>query len=314
MADRVASPADESPRRQTRSRRAPGGATWDCRRRGVKKLTSGFPAARIGRGGPPGRRVRQIVVDMLHSREFDPFGPFCADANPAPSEASPPCAVAPLPHARLPMNSSLDETKGKFSSLQSIEKSQNVEIIAQSGGIHIVCERRPKTSTLAAPSEAPPPCVVAPLPHARLLATSSLEETEGKFSSLQSIEKSQNVEIISQSDGIHIVRERRPKTSTLAAPSEAPPPCVVAPLPHARGPANSSLDETGGKFSSLQSIEESQNEKILAVARGFVSPRMGFAINVRRASGPGRNSGSERARAARSGSSRNGRARRACPK
>jgi hypothetical protein len=180
----------------------------------VKRLTSGFPAARIARGEPPGRRVRQIVVEMLHSRDFDPSAPFCAGAIPAPSEA-------------------------------------------------------------------PPPCVAAPLPHARLLATSSLEETEGKFSSLQSIEKSQNVEIISQSDGIHIVRERRPKTSTLAAPSEAPPPCVVAPLPHARGPANSSLDETGGKFSSLQSIEESQNEKILAVARGFVSPRISFAINVR---------------------------------
>ena len=134
MADRVASPARRRPPTSNpKSRRARGGATWDCRRRGVKKLTSGFPAARIGRGGPPGRRVRQIVVDMLHSREFDPFGPFCADANPAPSEASPPCAVAPLPHARLPMNSSLDETKGKFSSLQSIEKSQNVEIIAQSG-------------------------------------------------------------------------------------------------------------------------------------------------------------------------------------
>jgi hypothetical protein len=69
---------------------------------------------------------------MLHSREFDPSGPFCADANPAPSEAPAPCADAPLPHARLPVNSSLDETEGKFSSLQSIEKSQNVEIIAPS--------------------------------------------------------------------------------------------------------------------------------------------------------------------------------------
>jgi hypothetical protein len=31
------------------------------------------------------------------------------------------------------VNSSLDETEGKFSSLQSIEKSQNVETIAQPG-------------------------------------------------------------------------------------------------------------------------------------------------------------------------------------
>jgi hypothetical protein len=54
-------------------------------------------AARIARGGPPGRRVRQIVVDMLHSREFDASGLFCAGANPAPSEAPPPRAVAPRP-------------------------------------------------------------------------------------------------------------------------------------------------------------------------------------------------------------------------
>ena len=70
---------------------------------------------------------------MLHSRDFDPSAPFCAGAIPAPSEAPPPCVAAPLPHARLLANSSLDETEGKFSSLQSIEKSQNVEIIAQSG-------------------------------------------------------------------------------------------------------------------------------------------------------------------------------------
>jgi hypothetical protein len=48
----------------------------------------------------------------------------------------------------------------------------------------------PETSTLAAPSEAPPPCVVAPLPHARLPGEFVAEETDGKFSSLQSIEKS----------------------------------------------------------------------------------------------------------------------------
>ena len=110
MADRVASPVRRKPPTSNpKPRRAPGGATWDCRRRVVKKLTSGFPAARIARGGPPARRVRQIVVDMLHSREFDPTGAFCADANPAPSEAPPPCAAAPLPHARLPANSSLAE-------------------------------------------------------------------------------------------------------------------------------------------------------------------------------------------------------------
>jgi hypothetical protein len=155
MADRIASPARRKPPTSNpKSRGAPGGATGDYRRRVAKRLTSGFPAARIARGEPPDRRVRQIVVEMLHSRKFDPSGPFCADANLAPSEAPPPCVVATLPHARLPANTSLDETKGKFSSLQSIEKSQNVEIIAQSGGIHIVCERCSKTFTLAAPSEA----------------------------------------------------------------------------------------------------------------------------------------------------------------
>jgi hypothetical protein len=141
MADRVASPARRKPPTSNpKSRHALGGVTWDCRRRVVKKL--GFPAARIARRNPPGRCVRQIVVEMLHSREFGSSGPFCADANLAPSEVPPPCVVAPLPHARLPVNSSLDETEGKFSSLQSIEKSQNVEIIAQSGGIH---RRRPIT-------------------------------------------------------------------------------------------------------------------------------------------------------------------------
>ena len=40
--------------------------------------------------------------------------------------------AAPLTRAQRPANSSLDETDGKFSSLQSIEKSQNVEIIAPS--------------------------------------------------------------------------------------------------------------------------------------------------------------------------------------
>jgi hypothetical protein len=60
-----------------------------------------------------------------------------------------------------------------------------------------------------------------------------------------------------------------PETSTLAAPSEAPPPCVVAPLPHARLPGEFVAEETDGKFSSLQSIEKSQNEKIRVVARGL---------------------------------------------
>jgi hypothetical protein len=59
-----------------------------------------------------------------------------------------------------------------------------------------------------------------------------------------------------------------PETSTLAAPSEAPRPCVVAPLPHARLPGEFVGEETDGKFSSLQSIEKSQNEKIRVVARG----------------------------------------------
>ena len=146
MTDRVASLARRKPPTSNlKSRRAPGGATWDCRGRVAKKLTNEFPAARIARRNPPGRCVRQIVVEMLrqivvemlHSREFGSSEPFCADANRAPSEAPPPCVVAPLRHARIPANSSLDETEGKFSSLQSIEKSQNVEIIAQSGGIHI---------------------------------------------------------------------------------------------------------------------------------------------------------------------------------
>ena len=143
MADRVASPARRKPpAANPKSRRAPGGATWDCRGRVAKRLTSGLPAARIARGKPPGRCVRQIVVEMLHSREFGSSEPFCADANPAPSEAPTPCVVAPLRHAQIPANSSLDETEGKFSSLQSVEKSQNVEIIAQPGGIH---RRRPTT-------------------------------------------------------------------------------------------------------------------------------------------------------------------------
>jgi hypothetical protein len=60
-----------------------------------------------------------------------------------------------------------------------------------------------------------------------------------------------------------------PETSTLAVPSEAPPPCVVAPLPHARLPGEFVGEETDGKFSSLQSIEKSQNEKIRVVARGL---------------------------------------------
>ena len=139
MANRVASPVRRKPRASNlKSRRAPGGATWDCRRRVVKKLMSGFPAARIARRNPPGRCVRQIVVEMLHSREFGSSEPFCADANPAPSEAPTPCVVAPLRHAQIPANSSLDETEGKFSSLQSIEKSQNVEIIgAVSNGVRL---------------------------------------------------------------------------------------------------------------------------------------------------------------------------------
>jgi hypothetical protein len=98
MADRDVSAARRKPPTSNpKSRRAPGRTTWDCRRRVAKRLTSGFPAARIARGGPPGRRVRQIVVDMLHSREFDPSGPFCTGAIPAPNEAPPPRAVAPRP-------------------------------------------------------------------------------------------------------------------------------------------------------------------------------------------------------------------------
>src|SRR5271170_1989982 len=114
MADRIASPVRRKPPTSNPKLRAPGGGTWDCRRRVAKRLTSGLPAARIARGEPPGRRVRQIVVEMLHSREFDPSGPFCVDANPAPSEAPPPCVVAPLPHARLLATSSLEETEGNF--------------------------------------------------------------------------------------------------------------------------------------------------------------------------------------------------------
>jgi hypothetical protein len=167
MTDCVATLARRKrPASKPRSRRAPGDANWDCRRRVAKRLTSGFPAARIARGNPPGRCVRQIVVEMLHSREFGSSEPFCADAKPAPSEAPTPCVVAPLGHAQIPANSPLDETMRKFSSLQSVEKSQNGEIIAQLGGIHIVRERRPKTSTIVVPSEARRACVVA-IPHAR---------------------------------------------------------------------------------------------------------------------------------------------------
>lgn len=151
MADRVASPGRRKPPASTlKSRRAPGGASWDRRGRVAKKLTSEFPAARIARGDPPDRCVRQSVVEMLPSREFGSSEPFCAEASPAPSEAPTPCVVAPLPHAQLPANSSLDKTMRKFSSPQSVEKSRNVDIIAQSGGIHVVRERRPKTSPLRA--------------------------------------------------------------------------------------------------------------------------------------------------------------------
>jgi hypothetical protein len=209
MTDRVARPARRKPPTSNpKSRRAPGGATGDYRRRVAKRLTSGF-RGRVLRAA--GRRIAAFDIsslETLHSRKFDRSGPFCADANLAPSEAPPPCVVATLPHARLPANTSLDETKGKFASLQSIEKSQNVEIIAQSGGIHIVCERCPKASTLAAPSEAPPPCVVAPLPHARLPGEFVTEETDGKFSSLQSIEKSQNEKIRVVARGLRLAEDQ----------------------------------------------------------------------------------------------------------
>jgi hypothetical protein len=106
-----------------------------------ERVAGGAYCARRAAGSPRSTDRRGHVA-FARVRRLWPV--FCAGANPAPSEAPPPCAVAPLPHARLPANTSLDETKGKFSSLQSIEKSQNVEIIAQSGGIHIVCERCPK--------------------------------------------------------------------------------------------------------------------------------------------------------------------------
>jgi hypothetical protein len=248
MADRVASPARRKPPMSNpKSRRAPGGATWDCRRRVAKKLTNEFPAARIARRNPPGRCVRQIVVEMLQSREFGSSEPFCADANPAPSEAPTPCVVAPFRHAQIPANSSLDETEGKFSSMQSIEKSQNVEIISQSGGIHIVRERRPKTSTLAAPSEA-----------------------QRRASLRRSLVRS----------GQRIRRSTKPR----------------------------------GTFPPCKALKSHKTRKSASSRAGFVSPRISFAINVRRASGPGRSNGSARARAARSGSSRNARARRECPK
>ena len=244
MADRVASPARRKPPTSNpKSRRAPGGATGDCRRRVAKRLTSGFPAARIARGEPPDRRVRQ----MLHSRKFGSSEPFCADANPAPNEAPTPCVVATLPHAQLPANTSLDETKGKLSSLQSIEKSQNVEIIAQSGGIHIVCERCPKH------------------PRSPLRAKRRRHASARRF-----------------------LMRGCPANSSPKKPMENFPPC--------------------------KALKSHKTRKSASSRAGFVSPRISFAINARRASGPGRSNGSARARAARSGSSRNARARRACPK
>jgi hypothetical protein len=70
-------------------------------------------------------------VDMLHSREFDASGLFFALARiPPRAKRRRRAPSRRVPHARLPVNSSLDETMRKFSSLQSIEKSQNVEIIA----------------------------------------------------------------------------------------------------------------------------------------------------------------------------------------
>jgi len=249
MADRVASPARRKPPTSNlKSRRAPGGATWDCRGRVAKKLTNEFPAARIARRNPPGRCVQQIVVEMLHSREFGSSEPFCADANRAPSEAPPPCVVAPLPHARLPANTSLDETKGKFSSLQSIEKSQHVEIIAQSGGIHIVvCERCPKH------------------PRSPLQAKRRGHGSSRRF-----------------------LMRGCPANSSAKKPMENFPPC--------------------------KALKSHKTRKSASSRAGLVSPRISLAINARRASGPGRNSGSARARAARSESSRNAPARRACPK
>ncbi len=248
MADRdVSSARRKPPTSNSKSRRAPGGATLDCRGRVARRLTSGLPAARIARRNPPGRCVRQIVVEMLHSREFGSSEPFCADANRAPSEAPPSCVVAPLPHARLPANTSLDETKGKFSSLQSIEKSQNVEIIAQSGGIHIVCERCPKH------------------PRSPLQAKRRRHASSRRF-----------------------LMRGCPANSSAKKPMENFPPC--------------------------KALKSHKTRKSASSRAGLVSPRISFAINARRASGPGRSNGSARARAARSGSSRNARARRACPK
>ena len=245
MADRVASPARRKPPTSNpKSRRAPGGATWDCRRRVAKRLTSGFPAARIARGGPPGRRVRQIVVDTRASST--PPGRF-APTRIRPERSAAAVVVAPLSHAQIPANNSLDETKGKFSSLQSIEKSQNVEIIAQSGGIHIVCERCPKH------------------PRSPLRAKRRRHASSRRF-----------------------LMRGCPANSSPKKPMENLPPC--------------------------KALKSHKTRKSASSRAGFVSPRISFAINARRASGPGRNSGSARARAARSGSSRNARARRACPK
>ena len=137
MADRVADPVRRKPPTSNpKPRRAPGGATWDCRRRVVKELTSGFPAARIARGGPPARRVRQIVVDMLHSREFDPHRGVSRRRESGPERS--PAAVRRRAASSCAATGEFvarRRTDGKLSSLQSIEKSQNEKIRVVAWGL-----------------------------------------------------------------------------------------------------------------------------------------------------------------------------------
>jgi hypothetical protein len=110
-----------------------------------------------------------------------------------------------------------------------------------------------------------------------------LGETGGKFSSLQSIEKSQNVEIIAQSGGIHIVCERCPKHLRSPLQAKRRRHASSRRLPHARLPGEFVGEETDGKFPPCKALKSHKTRKSASSRAGLVSPRISFVINARRA-------------------------------